>query len=301
MSAPTSEPYTPSVNGSHEPPAVPTVAERLDRLIDIARRRWLLVVSVIVWAAAGGVLASGGQKEYSATSKVLLSDSPIIASADQNRSSTPGDPERDTNTQVGLITIGTVADRVQQRLGLHLSQKALIRKVTATPEGTTNIVDVTATDASPARARAIANGFADEYVAFRERVARSSVDEGLRGVRRQLASLSASQAASAQGAALKSRLHDLQIASAGQTGGAQVVFRATTPATPNGPHRLRSGVLAAVAGLMLALAIVTVLELRGMRRRDEDRVESPWIMDDAELPAMFPGARSADQRPDGAG
>jgi tyrosine-protein kinase len=294
MNSPTLEPYIPSVNGNHAPPAVPTVAERLDRFIDIARHRWLLVVSVIALAAAGGILASDGQKQYSATSKVLLSDSPIIASAGPTRSSTPGDPERDTNTQVGLITIGTVADGVERRLDLQLPREALVRKVTATPEGTTNIVDVTATDPSPARARAIANGFADEYVAFRERVARSSLDEALRGARRQFASLSATQAASPQGAALKSRIHDLQTASATQTGGAQVVFRAQTPASPDGPHRLRAGVLGALAGLMLALAVVTVLELRSMRRRGEDPIEFPWIMDDAEVRSAFPGARSID-------
>jgi tyrosine-protein kinase len=275
---------------------VPTVAERLDRLIEIARRRWIFVISLTVLAAAAGILAAGGTKQYTATSKVLLSDSPIVPSSDPSQSSTSGDPERDVNTQVGLVTLGTVADRVDARLRLNLSEQALVGKVKASPQGTTNIVAVSATDASPTRARAIANAFADEYVAFRKRVAQSTLNDARNSVRGQLASLSRAQRASGQGAALKSRLHQLQIASAIQTGGAAVVFRAPTPTSPSAPRPLRSAVLGGLAGFMLALVIVIVLELRTPRVRDEDLID-PWIADEgAELKAPLSG-RAVDPRP----
>jgi uncharacterized protein involved in exopolysaccharide biosynthesis len=269
---------------SHDTSEIPTVAERLRRLIEIARRRWLILLLVPgVAAAAAAAVASGAAKEYHATAKVLLSDAPIVDHAEPGESSSPADPERDINTKIELIRLGTVADRVQSRLGLHVSQEALVGKVSATPEGTTNIVDVTATDARPARAAAIANGFADEYVAFRGRIARSTLREAAEGVRRQLASLGPSDVSSARATALRSRLQELETESAVQTGGAKVVLNAAVPTSPTGPRLMMAAVLGAVIGFTLALLIVAVLELMGptpaerRRRETEDDLESLFL------------------------
>jgi uncharacterized protein involved in exopolysaccharide biosynthesis len=256
---------------------VPTVAERLDRLIGVWRRHWLIVALVVGLAAVvAAVVASRTAKQYDATAKVLLNNGDIVGSADPARTWPPSDPERDTNTKIGLIKLGTVADGVKARLRLHMSEKALTNKVNVTPEGTSNIVDVTATDGSRTRAAAIANGFADEYVGFRERVARSALREALTSAQRQLAALSAVDRSSARGLALQSRIRQLEIASATQTAGAQVVVRAPVPESASGPHVVRSGLLGALTGLMLAVVIVAVLEVKDRRSRERDELESAF-------------------------
>lgn len=254
---------------------IPTMAERWHALVKIARRRWLLVVSVTLAATVvAGVVGSMQAKQYAATAKLLLSNSDIVGNPNPQGSSANPDPERDTNTKVGLIKLGTVAELVRTRLGLHTTLNRLVGEVDASVEATSNIVDIKATDGNPVRAAAIANAFASEYVAFRQRVAKASLQEAAQSLGEQLAALTPAERASPQGAALKARLRALKIDSASQTGGAQVVLKASRPTHPAAPQPLRSALLGGVIGLLLALLIVALLELTDRRIKDEDEAES---------------------------
>jgi tyrosine-protein kinase len=251
------------------------MAERWHALVKIARRRWLLVVSITLAATVvAGVVASTQVKQYAATAKLLLSNSDVVGSTSPQGSSANPDPVRDTNTKVGLIKLGTVGELVRTRLGLHTPVTQLVGKVDATVEGTSNIVDIKATDGDPVRAAAIANAFASEYVAFRQRVAKASLQEAARSLGQQLAALTRAQRRSPQGAALKARLRALKLDSAIQTGGAEVVLKASRPTHPAAPQPLRSAVLGGVIGLLLALLTVALLELTNRRIKDEDEAES---------------------------
>jgi succinoglycan biosynthesis transport protein ExoP len=251
-----------------EPAALPTVAERLGGLLWTLRRRWwVLLLLPLLAGGAAWYVADGDQKQYSATAKVLLSDAAIVANSQPGSSSQLGDPEREINTQVGLVRLGTVVERVRARLRLKAPPDELARRVRASAEGTTNIVAVSATDATPARSSALANAFAHEYVAFRAGIARSNQRQALAGARRQLQALGRSARRSPGGTALRARIHDLQIAAATQTAGAQVVFDAPLPRSPSAPRPLRSALVAGLLALLLALALVALLELRYVRAR----------------------------------
>jgi uncharacterized protein involved in exopolysaccharide biosynthesis len=278
-----------SLEQSPLPAPVPTVAERFQRLLEIVRRRWPILVSVTVMAAVvAALVASTGSERYDATAKVLLGESSIIGSTELDGASDPADPERDINTKIDLIRLESVARLVRQRLDLPMSSDALARKVTATPEGTTDIVNVTATDSSATRAAAIANGFAHEYVAFRERVARSTLREAQAGVKTLIGSLTREELASPRGRLLEARMHELELQSAIQTGGAQVVLNALPPASPAGPRPVMSGIVGAVIGLMLAIVVVMVLELTRRRVTEPDQLVT---LDESELEALFQGGR----------
>jgi uncharacterized protein involved in exopolysaccharide biosynthesis len=246
--------------------AIPTVGERLSGVVWTLRRRWwiVLLLPLLAGASAWSVTARG-EKQYSATAKVLLSDSAIVANSQPGSSSQLGDPEREMNTQVRLVKLGTVVQRVRARLALRVPPEQLARQVTASAEGTTNIVAVTATDPRPALASALANGFAHEYVAFRAGIVSSSQRQALAGARTQLAALSPEARRSPAGAALGARIQDLQIATATQTPGAQVVLDATPPHNPSAPRPLRSALIAAILALMLAITLALVPERRYLR------------------------------------
>jgi len=265
----------PSANGVREDatiptgPEVPTVTEHLARLLAILRRRYIiLVVMTVVAALVAGTIASTSEKQYAATSKVLLSDAPIVRSTELNRATAPGDPEREVNTQISLIRIGTVADAVRARLHLSMSRQALTDKVHTSAVGTTNIVNVTAKDSDPKRAAAIANGFARQYVAFRDVIAQSGLREAATRIRAELAALDPADNGSARGRGLRSRLHELEIASASETGGAEVVLVAAPPFSASGPSTLRSALIGAVLGLLVALGVIALLELLSPTPRD---------------------------------
>jgi len=63
-----------------------------------------------------------------------------------------------------LLTGDTLAQRTVDKLGLDMSASELAKKVKASAKPDTVLVDVNVTDASPVRARDIANALSDEFV-----------------------------------------------------------------------------------------------------------------------------------------
>jgi succinoglycan biosynthesis transport protein ExoP len=259
-------------------PGVPTLSERLRTLGGIARRRWLLLLAVPLAAAlVAGFVAGQQTKRYESTAKLLLGDSDLVPSPSPDTSSGgPGDPERATNTKVGLIKLEAVAARVRDRLHVRLTPEELAKKVTTTVEGTSSIVDVTATDSTPARAAVVANAFAGEYVRFRMQLAQNSLLQAERAIRERLGALTPAQRTSPAGSALASRLRSLSLDAASQTGGVEVVVRAIPPRSAAGPKPVKAAAIGLVGGLLLALMAVAGLELADRRIKDEEDVESTF-------------------------
>jgi capsular polysaccharide biosynthesis protein/MinD-like ATPase involved in chromosome partitioning or flagellar assembly len=240
----------------------------------ILRRRWPQLVLITATVAIVAALVTSARPDtYQATAKLLLSNGAIVSTPPGTVVSGNVDPERDLNTKLGLIRIETVADAVDRRLRLGLGADALVKKVATTTEGTSDIIDVTVTDRRPERAAAIANAFATEYVAFRTAMARSTLRQAAASAQARLATL---DPASRAGSALSKRLHDLQLAAVTQTGGAQLVQPAARPTAPSAPHPAQAGIVGAVVGLVLALVLITALELTERRVIDEDTLEAAF-------------------------
>lgn len=276
-------------------PGVPTLSERLRTLGGIARRRWLLLVAVPLAAAlVAGFVAGQQTKHYESTAKLLLGDSDLVPSpALDTTSGGPGDPERATNTKVGLIKLEAVAAGVRERLHLPLTPEELAKKVKTKVEGTSSIVDVTATDATPARASAVANAFAGEYVRFRMKLAQNSLLQAERAIRGRLDALTPAQRKSPAGAALASRLRSLSLDAASQTGGVEVVVRAIPPRSAAGPKPVKAAAIGLVGGLLLALMAVAGLELADRRIKDEEDMESTF---ETQVLAYIPRSAARSQK-----
>ena len=260
-------PTTPSNTGILQSPG-----ERLRELIAVLRRRWRLIacITFLVTGAALAVSLSS-EERYDATAKLLLRENePIDALLSGRDAGGAADPERETNTKVALIKLETIAERVSGKLRLRRSAPDLLGQVSTEVEGTSDIVAITVRDPSPRRAADIANGFAQEYVAFRRESARSSLDEAADLARSRLASLSGDERTSAEGRQLEARLRELEIASSLQTGGAEIVRRAATPTNAAVPKPLLTGVLGLLLGLALAVGIAVVRELLDRRLRHEE-------------------------------
>ncbi len=259
------------------------------------RRRWRIVVMVVLLTTAAALASSlTSTKQYEGTAKLLLrADEPIEALVGR----APGggstaDPERETNTKVALIKLETVADRVVDRLGLGISAQALLSQVSTEVEGTSDIVAITVRDPDPRRAARIADGFAEEYVAFRRESAQRSIDEAVTLARARLNSLTPDARASAEGRQLEARQRELEIASSLQTGGAEVVRRAAVPTSAASPRPKLALVLGLLGGLLLGIAAAALFEFLDRRLRDVESAQTAF-----ELPmlAVIPKpARSSD-------
>jgi Mrp family chromosome partitioning ATPase len=240
-------------------------AELLRDYLKVARRRWIVLVSITLLVAGIAVGVSlSGTKQYDATAKLLLqNDEPINDLLDLPSPNTD-DPERETNTELGLIKLETVAERVRSALHVEIPDTDLLDKVEVEIQGNSNLVSLTARDPEPRRAAALANAFANEYVEFRKESARANFEEAAK----RLASLSPSNSQ------LDTRLRELQIASSLQTGGAEVVRLAPPPTSPAAPRPVLSGTVGLIAGLLLAVVVVMLLEFADRRIKDEDEAQA---------------------------
>ncbi len=248
-------------------------AERLREYLRVARRRWLvLALATGAVAVIALLLSLAGTKKYDATAVLLLREADPVDMILGN-SSEVSDPERESNTQIGLIKLDPVAEGVKEELGLDTPTDELLDQVSTEFQGNSDLVSVTVRDESPRLATAIANAFATEYVTFRRDTARASLEEAAKLANERLESLSPEEVESTEGRELEARLRELEIASSLQTGGVEVVRRASVPVDPAVPRPLLSAFIGLLVGFALAVMIVVLLEFADRRIKDEDEAQ----------------------------
>jgi tyrosine-protein kinase len=249
-------------------------AERLREYLRIARRRWTVLAAVTAVVMGVALLMSlTGTEKYDATAVLLLRDAEPIDSI-LGRDTSASDPERETNTQIGLIKLEAVAEGVKEDLHLSTPTGDLLDQVTTEVEGNSDLVSVVVRDEDPRRAAEIATAFATEYVSFRQESARASLEEAATLARNRLDSLGPTDRISTEGRQLEARLRELEIASSLQTGGAEVVRRASVPSSPAAPRPKLAALVGLMTGLGLAVLIVILLEFADRRLKDEDEAQA---------------------------
>jgi capsular exopolysaccharide synthesis family protein len=257
-------------------PAGVALSEQLARLLKVLRRRWPVLVAVPALAGVVSlIIGLSEQKKYDATAKLVVNPTnQVTALLNPGAAGQSADPERDLNTEVSLITTVPLAEAVRHQLKLTEPRDQLLAQVTTSIEGTTNIVDITVRDPSPARGARIANAFATQYVAARDRQARSAFDQAAGQARAQLGSLTPAQRKSAAGLQLRSRLQELVVDGALQTGNAHVIQPAATPTSAATPRLKFDTALGVILGLILGLVVVGVLDLLDRRVKDDEEVST---------------------------
>jgi Mrp family chromosome partitioning ATPase len=262
--------------------------QQVSHYLKALRRRWWFVAAVTATAVGAALAVSlTAQKEYDATAKVLLTNSEPVNTIFLTQQVRSQDPERDVNTDVALVTLDPVARRVQRRLNLPLSTAQLLREVHASTAGTTNVISITARDPSPARAQAIANAFAAEYLAYRRDAAQAQYNQAAAVAAQELAAMTPEQRSSSSGTALATSLQDLQTASKLVTGGVQIAEQATVPTSAATPRTKLAVAVALLLGLTLGAICAIGLEFGDRRLKEEADVEEllglPIL---AKVPAM---------------
>jgi Mrp family chromosome partitioning ATPase len=274
MQPPSQARFETGAAGQPDAVAARTPAERLRDYLRVARRRWIALVAVTgIVTLVALIISLTGAKKYDATSVLLLREVEPVNSILGNSSSV-SDPERESNTQIGLIKLDAVAEGVKEQLHLHSSPNELLEEVSTEFQGNSDLVSVTVRDESPRLAADIANGFATQYVAFRRETARASLEEAAALARDRLESLSPEDRESTEGRQLEARLQELEVASSLQTGGVEIVRRASVPTSPAVPQPLLSTLVGLLVGFGLAVAVVILLEFADRRLKDEEEAQA---------------------------
>ena len=132
-------------------------------------------------------------------------------------------------------------------------------------EQNANVLQITATDDDPRQAAAIANAFASEFVAFRARGDRDSIEAAQRDLQQQLDALPVD---APERQDLRDALQRLAASHALANGDARVIAKAAVPTNPSSLGLAEVLALAGIAGL--ALGLVGALVVESMDKRITD-------------------------------
>jgi Mrp family chromosome partitioning ATPase/capsular polysaccharide biosynthesis protein len=232
-------------------------ADLRDLISPVWRRRWLVLVIVIVSTVATYMASDAGEEQFKSTTQVFVSDSQISSLV--SGSGVAG-TDRSTQDQATLLLSRAVTDAVRTRLKLTESPASLVGSVTATPSTGSNFVSVTAVRGSGAEAAAVANAYVQEFIRYRTAQLGSEAKDAIARVRGQLAQLPAATSASDQRAALKDALQQLEAARAVTPVHSRQTNLAAAPAQPFSPRPKRDAFFAFAISVVLALALAFGLE-----------------------------------------
>jgi Mrp family chromosome partitioning ATPase len=250
----------------------------LPRFLALVRaRRWTIVAVVAAAAVIALVWSLAQPSRYEANADLLFgqttSAATVITGAPADISSSP---DRDAATNLALASLDTVAANVKRRFRGPVTVEQLKNAVKVEPQGTSDVVTVTAHWDSPKQAAAIANAFATEIVTLRRKTAQDDIQTAINALTARVPAAPKTPAETALADSLRAKILDLQALKESATGDVHLVEGATPPDQRSSPKPLRNTLIAAAVAFVLALFLVVLLA------RLEDR-----ISDEHELAALM--------------
>jgi non-specific protein-tyrosine kinase len=249
-----------------------------DYLGVVSRRRTTIIFAVFIVASIALASALVQTPSYASKASVLLKASATVNLFNPNAAA--GDPARELQTQIQVITSQPVKEAVQAQLGSAPN-------VTVIAHGQANVIDISAQSTDPPSAATIANTYADAFINYRRTqdlndalAAESQIQARIADLQHQIDDLNAQiKAADAksqtalnatlgtqvdsllqQQGTFKQQLSQIQVQASLTSGGVQLVSPATIANSPVSPRPTRDLVLAIVAGLMLGIGSAFALE-----------------------------------------
>jgi len=260
-------------------------------------RAWLplLVVCTLVAAGAAFVISNLLPKSYEAKATMIVGQSLSAVNPEYNQLLVS---QRLSTTYAAVATKRPILDSVIEHLDLGMTSEELSQRVRATAPLDSTLLTISAQDADPARAEAIANSLADQLIAASPAIQgravefQASIDTDLKATQAQTDSTQA-QADSLSGLAartpqqeadlqtLEGRLVSLRstyatllsFSSGNAANLLSVIEPAVAPTSPVSPRPLLNTPVAAVLGLLLALGIAFTWEYLDDSIKDPDAVQ----------------------------
>jgi capsular exopolysaccharide synthesis family protein len=242
-------------------------------VIEVLRRRGAVVLACLLIAAGAALVSSvSATKQYTASATLLFRDPNFDQKLFGNSVVGSNDPQRDAATNVQLVGLGTIS--ILTAKSMHLPQAIVRGAVKVKADGQSNLVSVTATRPSPRQASLIANEFARAFITFRRDGDQSTIKNAQAVIERQLARMTPVQRNGSAGRSLRSRVEQLELLAALQTGNVSLVQTATVPVAASSPRLRRNVFLGALFGLLVGVALAILLERIDRRVREVDELET---------------------------
>jgi succinoglycan biosynthesis transport protein ExoP len=266
--------------------------ELRDYLGVVRRRKWTIAI-ITVSVVGSAVVASLVQTPvYQGVAEVLLQARSTDSLFDPD-SGQRNDPARAVQTEIQVLKSRPVRDLVRKELGSA-------PKVSASPVGQTDVIEVKAESTDPDRAADIANAYAESYIDFRRGqavddllAAAEQIQQKITELQIQIDGLGGTATTEggvppeptvdssqerdqlvAQQALFRQKLDQLQVDAALKSGGAQLVTPAVTPTSPIRPTPIRNTVVGLAVGLMLGIGLAFLREHLDDTIRTKEDVEA---------------------------
>ncbi|MDQ2826588.1 MAG: polysaccharide biosynthesis tyrosine autokinase [Actinomycetota bacterium] len=228
----------------------------------VLKRRKVPIILVTFFVVVIALAASYVQTPiYSATAQVLLQARNTAFLFDPS-GGIRADPARAVLDEILVIQSEPVRTMVRTQIGSA-------PPVSAGPVGQTNAINVSAESTDPSAAAKVANAYVNAYIEYRRKqviddtlAASQQIQTKIGDLQKQIDTAAPAQKeslVSAQ-ALFKQKLDELQVGSAIQAGGAQLVTSASAPATPVRPTPKKNGIIALIGGLLLGVGVAFLLD-----------------------------------------
>ncbi len=237
------------------------------------RRKLIVGVVLLVSVAASVGLSLRSPKQYSASAELLFRE-PGFAQALFGTSlfqTGSEEPQRTTQTNIDVVTSLNVAAQAQSLLHTKESVTSLLGSISVSPSSNANIANITATRSNPEEAAAVANAFANAYIAYGR-----ETDRALVGQAEELVSKSLVTATPAEKPRLESSLRQLRVLQAIQTGNGEVIASAVPNDVAVSPKPKRDALLGLVVGLLLGCGLALLVDYLDRRLKTLDDVERAY-------------------------
>jgi len=246
-----------------------------DYLQVLRRRKGTIALTILLLTVPTVVLSILQTPLYAGRAQILLLPRSSETLFDPS-SGVRNDPSREVQNEIRILKSQPVRAAVRAQLGSA-------PKVSAAPDGQTDIIQVTAKDEDPRRAANLANAYSTAYIEYRRKQSVDDVLAASQQVQSKISDLQTQVAQAPEGpareslvaaqAVFKQKLDELQVDGALKRGGAQLVEPATPPTDPVSPQPVRSGVIALLLGLLLGLGLAVVREFLDDSVKAKDDLE----------------------------
>jgi len=217
-----------------EPPLEESIDVR--RYVNALRRsRWLIAAIVVGLTAMVLVLSLFSAKTYTSQATILFDENPSVTGT------------TDAERQLATIQKLTMTRDVLALSALKLrgeSVSTLAGKVTASVDPNANIVNVTASDSSPAGSARIANTVAREFLARERAVELSRLQASKARLIAAIQALRGTPNGKAEIPLIRARLSELSLSEATAGSELQLADAARPPSSPSSPRPVRNAAFA---------------------------------------------------------
>lgn len=244
-----------------------------DYLSVLRRRKWVIILALIVVPAAAIVFSLRQSALYSASSEVLMSHQDLAAVLTNTQSNSVQLPDREAATQADIAHTPKVMAQVLTDLGLKgRTTDDLLKATSVTPSLSSDILTFSATDPDPLLAQKLATQFATTFTHYRSELDTASLKKARQEVLQRLNRLKAAgDTKSTYYRSLQEKEQQLSTLEALQTSNA-TLLRAADKAIKVRPKPSTNGVLGVVLGLVLGLGLAFLLDALDTRVRTADEI-----------------------------